>query len=378
MRMRRSGRGTLRRALCAGLLAVALTAQCALAETVIDGRTDRGITPAPSAPRAMEPGVSPTTGRALSDLEVPEGFAGYAATGRYMPMLVQIDNTNGGVGSTAPWGVAWADIVYETPLHQAGYTRLSALFSDVIPTAVGPVRSARVGHVWLRQEWNCGFMYYGGQTRKGSSIKTEFSKLKAKSGVVLFNGTDGQGKPWKKFYTKRKGTVAPHNRSGNAAAISALIPASHTAAQRSFLFTDMPHEGDPAQEVSITWGAKGYGSTLVYLEGAGEYARYMRQADGSLEPWVDADTGEQVLFDNVIIQYTNIRYNDSEDAPVPTLTGHGNADVFQGGMHIAGMWQRKDMQSPTVFYDGEGKEIPLLRGRTLVVQLPFAKEVSYR
>ena len=363
--------------LCALLLALTLLAS-ALADTVIDGKTERKITPIPSEPRALEPGVSPTTGRMLDSLLVPEGYAGYAATGRYMPMLVQIDNTNGGIGKTMPWGVSWADIIYETPLHRAGYTRLSALFSDVIPTAVGPVRSARVGHVWLRQEWDCGFMYYGGQTRKGSSIKTEFGKLKAKSGVVLFNGTDGQGKPWKKFYTKRKGTVAPHNRSGNAAAISALIPASHTAAQRSFLFTDMPHEGDPAQEVSITWGAKGYGSTLVYLEGAGEYARYMRQADGSLEPWVDADTGEQVLFDNVIIQYTNIRYNDSEDAPVPTLTGHGNADVFQGGMHVAGMWQRKDMQSPTVFYDGEGKEIPLLRGRTLVVQLPFAKEVSYR
>ena len=359
-------------------LCLLLAALPALADQVIDGKTDRKITPVPSAARSAEEGISPTTGRVLAGLEVPEGFAGLAATGRYMPVLVQIDNTNGGIGATAPWGVSYADIVYETPLHSAGYTRLSALFSDLIPTAVGPVRSARVGHVWLRQEWDCGFLYYGGQTRKGSSIKTEFSKLKAKSGVVLFNGTDGKGKPWKKYYTKRKGYDSPHNRSANAASISALVPKSHQAAARTFLFTDTPPVGDEATVLRVVWGGRGYGSQLFYEAETGLYARFMEQTDGSLVPWVDAETGAQVSFRNVIIQYTNIRYNDSADAPVPTLTGHGNADYFQGGVHVRGMWQRKDMNSPTVFYDANGVELPLLRGSTLVVQLPFGKEVSYR
>ena len=50
-----------------------------------------------------EEGVSPTTGLYLEDLEAPAGFAGLAVTGRYMPMLVQIDNTSGGIDARAPW-----------------------------------------------------------------------------------------------------------------------------------------------------------------------------------------------------------------------------------------------------------------------------------
>jgi len=40
------------------------------------------------------------TGLTLSEVaqNAGEGFAGQAVTGRYMPMLVQIDNTEGGIG----------------------------------------------------------------------------------------------------------------------------------------------------------------------------------------------------------------------------------------------------------------------------------------
>lgn len=45
--------------------------------------------------------------------------------GFYQPMLIQIDNTDGGVGARAPWGASFADITYETPLYKKGTTRIS-------------------------------------------------------------------------------------------------------------------------------------------------------------------------------------------------------------------------------------------------------------
>lgn len=91
------------RVLLALALALCLT-PAALAETVIDGQADRNITLQEVGLNEVIDGVSPTTGLTLSELDQPEGFAGLAITGRYMPMLVQIDNTDGGVGDRAPWG----------------------------------------------------------------------------------------------------------------------------------------------------------------------------------------------------------------------------------------------------------------------------------
>ena len=360
-------------------LLLCLLCPAARADTLIDGRTKRNIEVAEPAVNTVPEGISPTTGRMLTELSPQNGFQGLAVTGRYMPMLVQIDNTNGGVGDMAPWGVFWADIIYETALHSAGYTRLSALFSDTIPDAVGPIRSARVGHAWLRQEWDCGFMYYGGQTKAGSSIKKEFSKYGAKSGVVLFSGTDGRNKPWKQYYTARKGLYSPHNRNANAAAISALIPAKHKAAEHTLRFTDeKPAGGDEAAEITVIWGSKTYNSTLVYDPETGLYSRYMHRDSGENVLWVDRDWREPITFANVIVQYIDISYNGAADAPVSKLTGTGNADYFMGGRHLAGVWQRKDMKKRTVFYGPDGQEIALQRGRTLIIQLPMAKDVTYR
>ena len=101
-----------------------------------------------------EEGVSPTTGLYLEDLEAPAGFAGLAVTGRYMPMLVQIDNTSGGIDARAPWGASFADIVYETETYNGGYTRYTAVFNDTIPDQIEAIRSARIVHADIYSEYN--------------------------------------------------------------------------------------------------------------------------------------------------------------------------------------------------------------------------------
>lgn len=350
----------------------------AMAETMINGKAKRGIKIKKVSLNEVEEGISPTTGLPLADMEAPDGFAGLAVTGRYMPMLVQIDNSDGGVGDIAPWGASYADIVYETPLHSKGFTRISFLFSDLIPDSVGPVRSARVGHVWLREEWDCGFLYYGGQERAGSNINEEFKKYGATKKGVLFSGIVGSNKPWKKYYTARKGCASPHNKDANVAAMSELIPEDHVAPNHAFKFTDdIPTEGDTAEEIRIKWDAINYGSNLVYDVDSNLYFRYMRQKDDVLVPYEDRDTQEQLAFANVIVQFTTVKYNGSSAAPITKHVGEGNADFFMGGKHIAGYWKRADMASRTVFYGPDGNEISLQRGKTLIVMIPNDKEVSY-
>lgn len=374
------------------LLTLALVmsiAPLALADTVIDPKEDRGIVLQEVGLNDMQEGVSPTTGLNLDELETVDGFAGLAVTGRYMPMLVQIDNTDGGVNARSPWGASYADIIYETPLYSAGNTRLSFLFSDLIPDSVGPVRSARLGHVWLREEWDAGFLYYGQQEYEQTNAKAELSKWKVNSKGLAFSGIVGESKPWKKYYNRRSDLPSPHDVDANAAAMYALIDESFEPRNHTFLFTDALPEGEQADEVRINTGHSAYSSALIYDVDSNLYYRYMGTGD-DLTPYVDQDTNAQMGFANVIIQFTKVDWYGS-DAPVAYQVGQkyfngkgtyevgGNADFFMGGVRVKGYWQRQDMESRTVFYTEDGQELELQRGKTLIVVADDAKwQVSYQ
>lgn len=375
----------------AAMLAVLLMwgALTAAADTVIDPKEPRGIVLAEVGLNETPEGFSPTTGRKLAYLPKFEGFAGLAVTGRYLPMLVQIGNDSGGVGDRAPWGVSYGDIFYETPLTRNEATRMTVVFSDLIPDSVGYVRSARIGHVWIREEWDGGFLFYGQQEVPGSDVKAEFRETGATKKGVLFSGTTG-GTAWKHLYTARKRLKSPYNMDANVAAMCALVPEDHVAPNHAFRFTDALPEGDAACYVFVDWGdgASNYASRLVYRE---EWGGYIRNVGQDRSVWyADRDAMEgAIAFANVIVQFTRVEYNhNSKLEPIVYVIGEdgapaeGNADFFMGGVHVSGYWKRDSMSSRTVYYGPDGQEIELQRGRTLIIVFPDdgedGKSVSYR
>ena len=156
----------MKKTLCLILaLAMLLSISSALADPKkIDGISDRGIV-INTAGLNAEPdemiaqGISPTTGRNLEDItDVPDGFMGVAVSGIYQPMMVQISNSMNGIGVNnkgipyqyAPVNASYADVVYESVQKQEGTeSRMTMLFSDLIPDYVGFVRSTRLSHVFL-------------------------------------------------------------------------------------------------------------------------------------------------------------------------------------------------------------------------------------
>lgn len=367
------------------LLAMMLLCSTALAWTEIDPKEKRKIKLETVGLNEVEEGVSPVTGLPLDMYYVPEGFTGQAATGRYMPMLVQIGNDEGGVGNRAPWGASYVDIVYEFPLHRNGNTRLTFLYSDLIPDSVGYVRSARVGNAWLWKEWLGGFLFYGQQEAEGSNVLEELAEMGHRylQDPRLFSGMVSDTHAWKEFYTSRKGLKRPYHVDANVAEISKLIPEDVVAPNHAFKFTDEMPVGDSATNVKIKWASGGikYGSNLIYEPDLNCYLRYMRYSGNKLHPWVDKDTEEQIAFSNVIVQFTKVTYNGSSANPVAEMVGEGNADFFMCGKHIAGYWKRDNYENRTVFYGPDGKEIELQRGKTLIVVFPDDdkddREVSY-
>ena len=110
-------------------LAMLLSMTTALAEgKQIDGLAERNIKINPAGLNEVDDLVSPTTGRNLMDIEVPNGFLGMAVTGEYQPILIQVSNADNGLGSSAkiknyrnaPINGIYADVVYEA-LQKKGF-----------------------------------------------------------------------------------------------------------------------------------------------------------------------------------------------------------------------------------------------------------------
>ena len=345
--------------------------------TVLQNIPDRNITPLTPADRnPIIAGESPTTG--LSWI----GF--------YLPMLAQYSNGGGtekvngktvkaaGIGARAPWGGQYADIVYEGILYRTGATRMTFVFSDSLdegyPTAFGPVRSARTGHVSLRQEWQGGIVFRGGPRREENNIAEMFADLGASEAGVVF---DLETNRTRGFSTRVKGLKNPENLSADIVGLRGLIPVNYMSEPHAFLFADInPYTDgyDFAYQINLDWGTETYISHFVYDEFNNIYYRY--SGDALFVSRANADDLSEenrvpLTFSNLIVQRVEYKYtNNSKIMPNMQSIGKGNADIFIGGRYIPGYWVRESQDDPTVYYDNEGNEIVLTRGKSFIAQMP--------
>ncbi|NLE93878.1 MAG: hypothetical protein GX599_07745, partial [Chloroflexi bacterium] len=209
--------------------------------------------------------------------------------------------------------------------------------------------------------WDAGWAFVGVQTKKGTNVNDVIRELglKQKSAPLLMNG---------KHMVNVKHHKGPHNHSINLETAAATI-ADYDFPQRPFLFTDvLPTGGDAAGSIRLLYGGGNESSytnsTFTYDAGTNLYTRLRNK-----KPYVDmnaADPNASLTFSNVIVQWTDLKFNGAANAPILTEVGEGNADIFFGGRHIAGYWVRRDLQSRTIFYDENGQEIQLQRGKTWI------------
>ena len=405
-------------------LTLIFTVAAAVADTTeINGLEKRNITIHeaglnPSAEEMIDQNISPTTGRQLDAIEVPDGFVGTAVTLEYKPIMVQISNAGGGVNenskgepATAPINAQYADVMYEScqanSANGGSLTRFTALFSDVVPDFVGFVRSTRLTHCRIRQEWDCAFCTSG---YSPAYVKPEWKKLGVKNPEGATKDDPGLvyvgdfPKVWKK-YVKRLYPAGDANSElfELANIVQNIYPKDHVAANHTWKFTDeLPEGGDSGEIVYVAFGNKTKtDSRLEYDESINAYIRYVPLDDGSAVKFraqllvnpherkkndnimIDADSkefGDDITFTNVIVQSIEMKWKESEQ-PDPVMTGTGNADYFMGGKHYRGVWQRKDINSRTVFYGEDGEEISLLRGKTLIILMDYnnkGRSVKYQ
>lgn len=315
-----------------------------------------------TAPKASSPALgsssatpSPVQAQAASLLSGKQVLLG---TENRRPLAVMIENHP---DARPQSGLGEASLVYEA-IAEGGITRFMAVFADPTqPVKVGPIRSARVYFVSFANELNPIYAHMGGNTDALQELPS-LSNITNVDGIFV-------GSPV--FIRETNRPVATEHTVYSSTDklwqyATVTLQASQTASFSSWLFqnpakTDSPA---PAQTISINFSSPDFQVDWKYDPSTNQYLRWMA---GS--PHLDADTGQQIRADNLILQ--TVTRSSAIDASsqaqewIYQTIGSGPASIFQNGQTIKGSWKHT-LGSRTKFYDASGAEIHFLAGSTWV------------
>ncbi len=263
-------------------------------------------------------------------------------------------------------GISQADVMYEYLMESYYITRFSGVFYGESPAEIGPVRSARLINYYMGALYNAPLFCSGASDQVRYLLKN----------IAPFPYFDidlddsrqvNYARSVTTDYRTRLRTDMEHLRQWTQD-----WGIEKPANLRGFTFGDLPSGGQPAAEINIPY-IKRTGTQVRYLysPNAGTYLRFMGDA-----PHLDANTGQQVGVENVIVQYVHHEVTDMVEDSLGSkgfrmnLFGSGKAILFRDGLAFPVTWRSQTQGDTPHFFDQSGKEIPLKPGHTWISIVP--------
>lgn len=310
-------------------------------------------TPVPTPTPRPTPEPTPVTVSApLTGLPVSPN----AAT--WHPIAVMVDDHR---DARPQSGFNAAAVVWQAPA-EGGIPRYMLIFQDSLPTAVGPVRSARQYYIDWASEWNAVYVHVGGSPEAMATLRAEGrGQLVWNADEFRYGGT---------YLWRVTDRASPHNVYSDAEHLRQLVAAVGA--------TDGPIEPAWAFGPGVAGEARPVGTTLTvtypyetvtyrYDAATNTYRRYI---DGATEPQIDAADGRVASPANVVI--LRMRFGalndghpekhrlDAEDV------GSGEAIVSTNGRIVVGTWKKDSITGPTLLFGPDGTPVTLTAGQTFV------------
>ncbi|MFA7654245.1 MAG: DUF3048 domain-containing protein [Candidatus Magasanikbacteria bacterium] len=249
-------------------------------------------------------------------------------------------------------GISQAPIVYEVPV-EGGITRFMAVYPGVnfSVNKVGPVRSARPYFLdWLAEYGDALYLHSGGSPEALSLIKER----------KIFDANEFW---WGEYYWRDNDQDAPHNlftSSSNWGAIIRETGAKHPlVAWQGWNYSDtlVVTNTQLVRGIKINY-TSGYKVEWTWDTLKNSFTRAVNGSTSTFE--------SEIVAQNIIVQYVNVRSIDEIDRKKITTVGSGEARVLRDGFLIRGSWKKEDLSSRTRFYDENNQEISLKPGITWV------------
>lgn len=302
------------------------------------------------------PAVSNSTGGSVSPT------TGLPGNTEYRPVIVQIDNEESG---RPQFGIQAADIVYET-LIEGIDTRFTALYNDTLPEKVGPVRSSRVYHQMIQNEWDAIYIHDGGPYVPGFTRSYIYSDENGGDMKVRIDGTK-----------RAEDDIFWHQSVGIAYANvqKAEDKYNYERTQRNPALkfdanADYSKYPD-VEKVNIPFIDSLDHVEYRYDSASDEFIRYFYG-----DPFKDADTKEAVTVQNIIVEYvTREELEDEGGRIVLGMVNGGKAEFFIGGKHLTGTWLKGDRHDGTIYKLDDGSDLALKPGNTWIEIQPDTKNI---
>jgi Protein of unknown function (DUF3048) N-terminal domain/Protein of unknown function (DUF3048) C-terminal domain len=313
--------------------------------------TSSSPTPSPSASLEPTPEPTPTT--------VPAPMTGSLVSPNVAarhPIAVMIDDLS---PARPQSGLSDAAVVWHAPA-EGGIPRYMAIFQDVIPKAIGPVRSSRYYYIAWAAEWRAIYAHAGGSPQ---AIDT----LRAKgAGQWVYNIDEFR---YSGTFTRVTNRYAPHNLYTTGKQLRNVgrnAGAADKAKTSAWQFApDAPLEERPyGGTISV-----GYPANKIKYTYDRDTNTYRRSVTGQKKQ-TDAANGERIAPKNVIVMRMSFGpLNDGHPDKhrlEADVVGSGPAWISTNGRTIKGTWRKDGIKKPTRFYDRRGNEVTLTIGQTFI------------
>jgi hypothetical protein len=318
-------------------------------------------TPTPLPPLAEN--ICPLTGLEVSDPSLLER----------RPLAIKVQNA---ALSRPQYGLPQADIVYEH-LTEAAITRYTAIYlCQPNVGRVGSTRSARYIDLEIPVMYKSLFAFSG--TSPG--LYPKFANADFKDREFVQNWGWNASGFFRDTALRKQGVAIEHTLFVDAAKIwetASQLGLNQRQDLTGLTFAaNPPAGGQPAEDIHVPFPSKDMVVDWRYDEKTGKYLRWVEN-----KPDIDAATGEQLAFDNVVVIYATHADDWAifEDPPRNNwpsvqiqLWGSGPAVLFRDGQAVQGLWARPKPEDMVVFRDTAGQTpLALKPGNTWIELVPL-------
>lgn len=276
------------------------------------------------------------------------------------PVAIMINNLP---AALPQYGIEAADVIFEVTV-EGGLSRMMALYGDYTQVPkVCSVRSCRKYFPELAEGFDAIYVCSG----MSSDVKAYINTL----GLTMYEGDAGTGGLFGRDQNRKNaGYSLEHTMYFDGTGLAADIENSgkridiesdKKSTAFSFSNETVVPEGDACNAVTIDFGA--VTATLRYDEAS---KTYLKEINGNAQS--DGVTGNQLAFTNVIIMETQVGLDvNKKDRTINWYGGDDSIAYYISNGHVQKIHYSKDsIESRLVFYDENGNELKLNRGKTYI------------
>lgn len=318
-------------------------------------------TPSPTPEPTPDGSINPLSGLRL------EGDADASAR----PVAVMINNIK---QALPQYGTSAADIVYEV-VAEGGITRLVAVYQDVSDVGtIGSIRSTRPYYLDIAGGHDAILFHAGGS-------EEAYRLIKSRQMAAVDNVRMG-GNPGNTFYidnARKKQNGYEHSTMTTGERIADYLDRTSYRTEHEDGYEPglVFEEGyTPQGEDALTARVFFSKYKQAELEYDADSGRYLVEQYGKAH--VDAENGEQLAFENVIVLYTDISAiaGDTAGRMEVDLVGGGDGVLLCGGKSVPIEWKKDAWDAPFSYLDADGSAQTLRSGRTYVCVVSGADRLT--